>query len=68
MSPIVRAVMWGKRNPAIAATEALAILFLITGFAAVTWKWREAVRERARSDRGGSTVGRNGCSFGPMRS
>lgn len=50
VSLIVRAVMWGKRNPAIAATEALAILFLIAGFMAVTWKWREAVRERARSD------------------
>ena len=50
VSPLVRAVMWGRRNPAIAATAALAMLFLIAGFAAVTWKWREAVRERARSD------------------
>ena len=46
----VRAVMWARRNPTLAATAAAALLFLVSGFAAVTWKWREAVRERARSD------------------
>lgn len=50
VGPLVRAVMWTRRNPAIAATAALAFVFLIAGFTAVTWKWREAVRERARSD------------------
>ncbi len=46
----VRAAMWCRRNPALAATTALAALTLTVGFATVTWKWREAVRERARSD------------------
>jgi tetratricopeptide (TPR) repeat protein len=49
-SPLVRAMMWGRRNAPLAATAALALLFLIAGLAVVTWKWREAVRERARSD------------------
>jgi eukaryotic-like serine/threonine-protein kinase len=50
VSPLVRAVMWARRNPPMATTAALAVLFLIGGFAAVTWKWRDAVRERARSE------------------
>jgi eukaryotic-like serine/threonine-protein kinase len=50
VSPLVRAVMWGRRNPTMAATAMLTPLFLLGGFAVVTWKWREAVRERARAD------------------
>jgi len=50
VSLLVRALMWSRRNPAMAATAVLALLSLVVGFAAVTWKWREAVRERARSD------------------
>lgn len=50
VGPRVRAMMWARRNPALAATAMLAGLFLVAGFAGVTWKWREAVRERARSD------------------
>jgi serine/threonine protein kinase/tetratricopeptide (TPR) repeat protein len=49
VSPMVRSAMWCRRNPLIAATAALAILFLIGGLAGVTWKWREAVREQRRS-------------------
>jgi tetratricopeptide (TPR) repeat protein len=48
--PMVRAAMWCRRNPLIAGTAALAWLFLAVGFAGVTWKWREAVRERARAE------------------
>jgi tetratricopeptide (TPR) repeat protein len=50
VSRFVRALMWARRNPPLAATVAMALLFLIVGFAGVTWKWRGAVRERARSD------------------
>jgi eukaryotic-like serine/threonine-protein kinase len=50
VNPIVKAAMWSRRNPLVSATTALALLAVIVGFAAVTWKWREAVRERARSD------------------
>ncbi len=50
VSAPVRAAMWCRRNPLVAVTAALALLFLVGGFAGVTWKWREAVRERIRSD------------------
>jgi tetratricopeptide (TPR) repeat protein len=50
VSPIVRAAMWCRRNPLLAATAALALLSFLGGFAGVAWKWREAVRERARSE------------------
>ena len=50
VSPLVRAAMWCRRNAPIAVTAAMALVFLFAGFAAVTWKWREALRERARSD------------------
>ena len=46
----VRAAMWCRRNPLIAAAAALALLSLVGGFAGVTWKWREADRERARAE------------------
>jgi eukaryotic-like serine/threonine-protein kinase len=50
VNPLVRAAMWCRRNAPIAATAALALVFLMGGFVTVTWKWREALRERARSD------------------
>jgi hypothetical protein len=50
VGPMTRAAMWCRRNPLIAGTAALAIFSFIGGFAGVTWKWREAVRERARSE------------------
>ncbi len=50
VSAPVRAAMWCRRNPVIATTAAMAMLFLIGGLAGVTWKWREAVRERARAE------------------
>jgi non-specific serine/threonine protein kinase/serine/threonine-protein kinase len=50
VSPMVRAAMWCRRNPLVAATAASALLFLVVGLAGVAWKWREAVRERARAE------------------
>jgi WD40 repeat protein/serine/threonine protein kinase len=41
---------WCRRNPATAGlVVALAVVFL-AGFAGVTWKWREAVWQEARTD------------------
>src|SRR5262249_6696571 len=50
VGPMVRASMWCRRNPLIAGAVALALLSFIGGFAGVTWKWREAVHERTRSE------------------
>jgi tetratricopeptide (TPR) repeat protein len=41
-----RAWMWCRRHPLPAALAGLLVLSLIAGFAGVTWKWREAARER----------------------
>jgi eukaryotic-like serine/threonine-protein kinase len=45
-----RAMLWCRRNSALAATAALGLSTLVVGLATVTWKWREADRERARSE------------------
>ncbi len=45
-----RAVMWCRRNKALAALAALLMLALVVGLAGVTWKWREADRERAKAE------------------
>jgi eukaryotic-like serine/threonine-protein kinase len=47
VNAMVRAALWCRRNRLIAATAALALVSLVGGLAGVTWKWREAVRERA---------------------
>jgi serine/threonine protein kinase len=41
-----RAWKWALRKPAIAALLAALVLALLTGFAGVTWQWREAVAAR----------------------
>jgi len=48
---LARAAMWCRRHPKSAATAAFSIVFLVGCLGVVTWKWREAVFERARSDR-----------------
>jgi serine/threonine-protein kinase len=50
VGPLGRAALWCRRNPLLSATAALAMLSFLVGFAGVAWKWREAVRERARSE------------------
>ncbi len=47
---IVRAAMWCRRNKMMAAAAAVAALSIVIGLAGVTWKWREAVRERAKAE------------------
>jgi tetratricopeptide (TPR) repeat protein len=37
---------WARRRPDLAGLAAVSLLLLITGFALVTWKWRDAVRAR----------------------
>ena len=44
-----RALMWCRRNKALASLAALLILALVGGLAGVTWKWREADRERTKA-------------------
>jgi tetratricopeptide (TPR) repeat protein len=48
-SPAVRMKLWCSRNPLAAALMGLLALALIGGFAGVTWKWREANRERIKA-------------------
>jgi tetratricopeptide (TPR) repeat protein/predicted Ser/Thr protein kinase len=50
VGPMVRSALWCRRNPIIAGAAAMVVVSFIVGFAGVTWKWREAVRERARSE------------------
>ncbi|MHB1561589.1 MAG: serine/threonine-protein kinase [Isosphaeraceae bacterium] len=50
VGPVVRGWMWCRRNKLVAAAAMLALASLIGGLAGVTWKWREAERERARSE------------------
>jgi eukaryotic-like serine/threonine-protein kinase len=44
---MTRAAMWCRRNKALASLAALLMLTLLGGLAGVTWKWREADRQRA---------------------
>ena len=45
-----RVMMWCRRNKALAALAALLMLALVGGLAGVTWKWREANRERTKAE------------------
>jgi hypothetical protein len=47
---LTRAVMWCRRNKALASLAALLMLALVGGLAGVTWKWREADHERAKNE------------------
>jgi tetratricopeptide (TPR) repeat protein/predicted Ser/Thr protein kinase len=42
--------MWCKRNRRYAAMAALLVLAVIGGIAGIAWKWREADRERAKTE------------------
>jgi len=47
---LTRAVMWCRRNRALAGLAALLVLALFGGLAGITWKWREADRERTKAE------------------
>ena len=50
VGPMTTAAMWCRRNKALASLAALLMLALVGGLAGVTWKWREADRERAKAE------------------
>jgi tRNA A-37 threonylcarbamoyl transferase component Bud32/tetratricopeptide (TPR) repeat protein len=45
----LRIQMWCRRNPLPAALAGMLALAVVAGFAGVTWKWREADRERIKA-------------------
>jgi predicted Ser/Thr protein kinase len=45
-----RAIMWCRRNPALATLEALLIIVLFSGVAGIAWKWHEAAHERGKAE------------------
>jgi serine/threonine-protein kinase len=47
---LTRAAMWCRRNKALASLALLSILALLGGLAGITWKWREASYERAKTE------------------
>ncbi|MGO9924137.1 MAG: protein kinase domain-containing protein [Isosphaeraceae bacterium] len=50
VGPATRAWMWCRRNRALAAMAALLLLAVVGGLAGVTWKWREADRQRKSAE------------------
>ncbi len=49
-SAVTRFIFWCRRNPALAAMAALLLLALSSGMAGITWKWREADRQRNQAE------------------
>jgi eukaryotic-like serine/threonine-protein kinase len=49
-SAATRFVFWCRRNPALATLAALLLLALSSGMAGITWKWREADRQRTQAE------------------
>ncbi len=45
-----RAVMWSRRNPAVASLLAMVILVTVVGFGGVFWQWRAAIKARSVSE------------------
>ncbi len=50
VGPAARALMWCRRNRALAAMAALLVLALFGGMAGIAWKWRDADRQRAKAE------------------
>jgi len=50
IGPMTKAAMWCRRNQALALLASLLMLALVGGLAGVSWKWREADRERAKTE------------------
>jgi hypothetical protein len=49
VGPVGRLDRWRRRNPVAAWLCAALVLAAVVGFAAVTWKWREAAAQSARA-------------------
>src|SRR3712207_8796850 len=41
---------WCRRNPTVSCLSATLLASLLTAFVAVTWQWREAVRQKRDAD------------------
>jgi len=50
VGPVTRAWMWCRRNRALASMAALFFLAVVGGLLGVTWKWREADRQRVNAE------------------
>jgi tetratricopeptide (TPR) repeat protein len=50
VGPLARAWMWCRRNRALASLAALVVLAIVGGLLGVTWKWREADRQRRSAE------------------
>jgi serine/threonine-protein kinase len=50
VGPLTRTWMWCRRNRAIAAMAGLFLLAVLGGLLGVTWKWREADRQRKNAE------------------
>jgi serine/threonine-protein kinase len=47
---LARAGMWCQRKRGLAAMAALLVVALLSGIVGISWKWREADRERAKTE------------------
>jgi tetratricopeptide (TPR) repeat protein len=50
VGPLTRAWMWCRRNRALAAMAVFFVLAIVGGLLGVTWKWREADRQRQSAE------------------
>ncbi len=50
VGPSTRAWMWCRRNRALASMAALFVMAIVGGLLGVTWKWREADRQRHNAE------------------
>jgi tetratricopeptide (TPR) repeat protein len=50
VNAMVRAGMWCRRNPALAAAATLLLLVLAGGLAGVAWQWRQTQRQLQRAE------------------
>jgi len=50
VGPLTHAWMWCRRNRALASMAALFVLAILGGLLGVTWKWREADRQRQSAE------------------
>lgn len=49
VSPVERLWRWSRRNPAVASLSAMLLLVVLAAFAAISWKWQDAEREKQRA-------------------
>jgi formylglycine-generating enzyme required for sulfatase activity len=49
VGPVERALLWSKRQPALAAMTALLVVVALAGVAGITWQWRQAAAALAQA-------------------